>query len=100
MAYTKDFGKNAASGGPFPDKVTRKGNGSRPQSYIGNYTFDVPGKLSRGADDAKEHPGLAPQQGFRRDLPRAEVSGRLLDGQYSPDGVEPDWQDIQFKTWR
>jgi hypothetical protein len=95
MAYNpKDF-KNASSGGPWTDRSTRRGNDSRPQNYTGFYVTDIKYK-----GDGKQASDPAPQQGFRKDLPRPEVSGRLLDGQYAADGVEPDWQEIQFKTWR
>jgi hypothetical protein len=102
MAYdAKKFGKNAVAGGPYEDSgaVVRKGNSPRPQSYTGRYTFDIAGNLSRPSDDGAEHPGIAPKQGFRKELPPAAKSGdSLLDGACDGGGA-PD-TDAIFRKHR
>jgi hypothetical protein len=97
MAYDpKAFAKGASYGGGWPGM--KKGDSKRPpQNYAGKYTRNL-GALGPG-DDGKEHPSIAPKQGFRKDLPRPEVSGRLMDGEAYADGDAPTHDEIQ-KRWR
>jgi hypothetical protein len=99
MYSKKDFGPSAWSGGPFPDKSTRGGNSMR---YTSHYTADH-NQLGPG-DDGREHPGIAPKQGFRKELPPAGPASNPKTGEPIFDGAvefskEPTADQVQ-KKWR
>jgi len=92
MGYSSEWGKNAASGGPFPDGP--KGNTRRPQNYTGEYVTDI---QYRG--DGKQAVDPAPQQGFRKELPNPTV-GREVVADFESDDSTPTTQREISKAHR
>jgi len=81
MGYKTEF--DTQSGGTFPGAATKKSNSPGPK--FGKYSSEI---QYRGDGQQANNP--APQQGFRKDLPAPQKSGRIGDGEYYPDAsVEP-----------
>jgi|SRR5262249_20141714 len=95
MAYdSKTWAKNSDCGGPYPDKATRKGNSARPHDYHGKYSATIPGRLW---ENGKEHANIAPQQGFRKELPNPSKPNYATI-EYEPSDDTPTTQREIYKA--
>jgi len=93
MGYSSEFGKNAKSGGPF-DVAMKKGNSPRPQNYVGPYVADI---QYRG--DGQQAVDPAPQQAFRKELPKPSKPDYATSEYESSDDTPTTQREI-YKTHR
>ena len=78
---------------PRPGAATKGGNTPRPRDYAGEYSASIPGHLM----DNGEHASIAPEQGFRKELPRPSKPG-YATVEYEPSDDTPTTQAAIYRT--